>query len=39
MTLADAQDVIHAVRKLSHRYRRGAAIVSGWRPESLREAA
>jgi dTDP-4-amino-4,6-dideoxygalactose transaminase len=39
MTLADAQDVIRAVHKLSHRYRRGAARANGWKPESLREAA
>ena len=39
MTPDDAQDVIHAVRKIVHRYRRGAASVNGWKPEPLREAA
>ena len=39
MTLADAQDVIHAVRKIAHRYRRGSATANGWKPELIREAA
>ncbi len=39
MTLADARDVVRAVRKIVHRYRRGAAMVSGWKPEPARGAA
>jgi len=39
MTLADAGDVIHAVRKLARRYRRRATAVSGWDAGDLREAA
>jgi dTDP-4-amino-4,6-dideoxygalactose transaminase len=39
MTLADAQDVIHAVRKVVRRYRRRAVGVNGWNPESIQEAA
>jgi hypothetical protein len=37
--MADAEDVIHAVRKIVGRYRRRGTRVQGWTVEDAREAA